>query len=33
LLLLLVSGRFGFDIFGFVMTPAMNTLFHLITGL
>jgi Zn-dependent protease len=33
LMLLLISGRFGFDIFGFIMRPAQNGLFTLITGL
>jgi Zn-dependent protease len=33
LMLLLVSGRFGFDFFGFVMRPAQQGLYHLITGL
>lgn len=33
LMLLLVSGRFGFDIFGFIMRPAQTGLFRLITGL
>lgn len=33
LMLLLVSGRFGLDIFGFVMRPAQSGLFNLITGL
>ena len=33
LLLLLVSGRFGFDIFGLIMRPAQSGLFSLITGL
>jgi Zn-dependent protease len=33
LMLLLVSGRFGFDVFGFIMRPAQTGLFSLITGL
>lgn len=33
LMLLLMSGRFGFDIFGLVMSPAQTGLFRLITGL
>lgn len=33
LMLLLVSGRLGFDLFGFVMYPAQSGLFRLITGL
>jgi Zn-dependent protease len=32
LMLLLVSGRFGLDIFGFIMNPARGGLFKLITG-
>lgn len=33
LLLLMVSGQFGFDIFGLIMAPAQRGLFNLITGL
>jgi len=33
LMLLLMSGRFGFNIFGLVMEPMRDGLFHLITGL